>query len=412
MKTQQLFNVENVRKDFTILKQKVRNKPLIYLDNGATSLTSDSVVKAMQTYYQEYRANVHRGIHALSEKATLAYEEAKQKVADFIHADFEEIIFTKGTTESLNLLAYTLGKKLQKGDEILLSEMEHHSNIVPWQQQAKERGAVIKYIKINEEGELDMQHLQESITKKTKIVSLVHMSNVLGTINDVKEIGKLVHVHGALLIVDGAQSIPHFPIDVKDLDCDFLAFSGHKMTGPTGIGVLYGKRKLLETLDPFLYGGDMISEVSFAHAVWNDLPWKFEAGTPQIAEAIGLGNAVDYLQEIGMDNIREHEESLTSYALTELNKIPGVVVYGPNNAQQRGSVFSFNVAGIHPHDMATILDREGIAIRAGHMCAMPLVTEILKLPSVCRASLYFYNTTEEIDALAKGIKKAKEIFKQ
>jgi len=410
MQIKQLLDIEKIRSDFQILKQKVNNKPLIYLDSSATSLTPDCVINEIEKYYKEYRANVHRGIHALSEKATLAYEAAHQKAADFINAEFEEIIFTKGATESLNLLAYTLTKRLHKGDEIILTEMEHHSNLVPWQQLAKEKEILISFIPVTAEGKLDIKKLHEMITRKTKIVSITHVSNVLGTINDVKTVAKLVHSNGSLLIVDGAQGVPHISIDVKKLDCDFLVFSSHKMLGPTGIGVLYGKKNLLENLDPFLYGGDMISEVSFAHAKWNELPWKFEAGTPPIAEAIGLGKAIDYLNELGMENIKDYEEYLTEYAIKKLKEIKGLTLYGPQDAKERTSLFSFNVEGIHPHDMATILDREGIAIRAGHLCAMPLVTEILKANSVCRASLYFYNTPEEIDNLVDGIKKAKNIF--
>src|SRR3989338_198263 len=323
------FDVESIRKDFPILQRKVHNKPLVYLDNAATSQKPKQVIDAIVNYYNSYNANIHRGIHKLSEEATLEYEKAHEKVAEFIGADgMEEIIFTKNTTETLNLLAYSLTLSLKKGDEIVLTQMEHHSNIVPWQQLAKQRGLAVKYIKINEEGALDAKSISESITKKTRIVSATHASNVLGTINPVREIAKIAHENNALMVVDGAQSVPHMKVDVKDLNCDFLAFSGHKMLGPTGIGVLYGRKELLQKMEPFLYGGDMISEVRFEYSTWNELPWKFEAGTPNIAEGVGLGECVDYLRSIGMECIRECEEELTAYALNTLSKIKGVKIYG------------------------------------------------------------------------------------
>ena len=405
MQTKQILNVEKIRNDFSILRN---NQPLIYLDNSATSLTPDVVVNAMNRYYNEYNANVHRSVHRLSQIATDEYEKAHQKVADFINAKFREIIFTKGTTESINLLAYSLIRKLKSGDEIVLTEMEHHSNLVPWQQLSKEKGLLVKYVKVNEQGKLDLEHAKKIITDKTKIVSITHISNVLGTINNVKEIGKIVHNKKAIFVVDGAQAIPHLNIDVKEIDCDFFAFSGHKMLGPTGIGVLYGKEELLEKLDPFLYGGDMISEVYFDHSKWNELPWKFEAGTPNIAGAIGLGRAIDYLNEIGMDKIKDYEEYLTEYAIKKLSEVAKLTIYGSND---RIGVISFNIDGIHPHDVSTILDNYDIAIRGGHLCAMPLVTSVLGLDSVCRISLYFYNTPEEIDKLVEGIGKVKNIFK-
>ncbi len=406
MKTKQILNVAEIKKEFDILKNNI-----IYLDNSATSLTPNCVIEAMNEYYKKYNANVHRGVHSLGQKATEEYEKAHQKVADFINAKFEEIIFTKSTTESLNLLAYSLTRKLNKGDEIVLTEMEHHSNLVPWQQLAKQRGLTVKFIHVNEEGKLDLGNAKKLITSNTKIVSVTHMSNVLGTINNIKEIEKIAHSKNALLVVDGAQSVPHFKIDVKDLDCDFMAFSAHKMCGPTGIGVLYGKKQLLEKLDPFLYGGDMISEVRFDDSSWNELPWKFEAGTPNIAEAIGLGRAIDFLNKIGMENIKEYEEYLTEYALNKLSKINNFVIYGPKEAENRGSVISFNIKGVHPHDVSTILDRYDIATRGGHMCAMPLVTKVLGAGSVCRSSFYFYNTTEDVDKLVNGIEKVKEVFR-
>lgn len=407
MQAKQILNVMEIRKNFAILSKN----NLIYLDNSATSLTPNSVIEAMKEYYENYNANVHRGIYSISQKATEEYELAHKKVANFINAEFEEIIFTKNATESLNLLAYVLTKNLNQGDEILLSEMEHHSNLVPWQQIAKSKSLVVKYIPIDEYGKLDINKIKEMITEKTKIVSVTHMSNVLGTINDVKTIAELSHNKNALLIVDGAQSTPHFSIDVKYIDCDFFVFSGHKALGPTGVGVLYGKKELLQKLEPFLFGGGMISEVSFYDSKWAELPWKFEAGTPNIAGSIGLGKAIDFLNNIGMDKIKEYENELTKHALSELRKISGITIYGLQEAEDRGSVISFNLNGVHSHDVATILDRYSIAIRAGHMCAMPLLHEKLKVGSVCRISLCFYNTKEEIDSFIIGIKKIKEIFK-
>ena len=404
-----MLDIGKIRKDFSILNKRINGKQLVYLDNAATSLTPESVIGAMNEYYGSYNANVHRSIHFIGEKATKEYEGAHKKVADFINADFEEVIFTRGATESLNALAYSLMRNLNEGDEIVLTQMEHHSNLVPWQQLAKDKKVKIGYIRINKDFELDIEHAKEIINKKTKIVSVTHVSNVLGTINPVKEIGKLAKNIGAVFIVDSAQGIPHLPIDVKDIDCDFLCFSGHKMLGPTGIGVLYGKKKMLERLNPFLFGGEMIREVNFEDSKWNDLPWKFEAGTPNIAGGIGLGAAVDYLQMIGMEKIKEYEEYLTAYAFKRLNEAD-VKIYCARNPNKRSGVLTFKVDGMHAHDVAALLDRHGIAIRAGHMCAMPLVNKVLKENALCRASLYFYNTPGEIDALIDGIKKAKEVF--
>jgi cysteine desulfurase / selenocysteine lyase len=407
MEAKQILNVKKLREDFPIINEK-----LSYLDSSATSLTPNQVLESLTDYYTKYNSNIHRGVYELSQKATEEYELAHKKVAEFINADLEEIVFTKNTSESLNLLAYTLTKRLNKGDEILLTEMEHHSNLVPWQQLSKEKELVLKFIPVNSEGKLDLQKVEDLISEKTKIVSVTHMSNVLGTINPVKEIGKLAHAKGALFVIDGAQSVPHFEVDIKDIDCDFLAFSGHKMLGPTGIGVLYGKKDLLESLDPFMYGGDMISEVYFQDSKWNELPWKFEAGTPNIAGGIALGRAVDYLRNIGMKSVREYEEHLTEYALEKLSGIENMIIYGPKSAKERGGVISFNIKGVHPHDVSTILDRHGVAVRGGHMCAMPLVTDVLDAGgSVCRASFYIYNTTEEIDKLVEGLQKVKEVFK-
>jgi len=401
------INVEKIRKDFPILARLVNKKPLIYFDSAATSQKPKVVIEAIKEFYEKHNANIHRGIHKLAEESTLMYEEAHQKVADFINADFEEIIFTKNTTESLNLLAYSLLNDLKENDEIILSQMEHHSNIVPWQQLAKPKRIKINYIKVTEEGRLDLAHLKSLINEKTRIVSITQVSNLLGTVNPVKEISKIIHEKNIIFIVDAAQSVPHMKVDVKDIDADFLVFSGHKMCAPTGIGVLYGKKELLEKLNPFLYGGDMIKEVTFENTRFNDLPWKFEAGTPPIAEGIALGAAVVYLSGIGMENIEEYENELTSYLYKKLKEQKDVKIYGP---EKRSSLVSFNLEGIHPHDVATILDSEGIAIRAGHMCAMPLVKEVLNESAVCRVSLYFYNTKEEIDNFILALDKVRKVF--
>lgn len=402
------MDIEKIRKDFPILQRKIHDKPLVYLDNAATSQKPRQVIDTISDYYNSYNANIHRGIHRLSEEATLEYEKAHEKTAKFIDAEgMEEVIFTKNTTESLNLLAYSLAQGLKKGDEIVLTQMEHHSNIVPWQQIAKQRGLRVSYIRISKEGKLDGKSINESITKKTKIVSAAHISNVLGAINPVKEIAKIAHENNALMVVDGAQSVPHMKADVKELDCDFLAFSGHKMLGPAGIGVLYGKKELLEKMPPFLYGGGMIREVNFDGATFNDLPWKFEAGTPNIEGGIGLGAAIDYLNETGMKKIWRHGRELTVYAMEKLNEIGGVCIYGPKD--ERGALVSFNIDGIHSHDVSEILDSEGIAIRAGHHCCMPLM-KLINVQGTARASFYLYNTHKEIDKLTEGIKKVKKVF--
>jgi len=409
LQTKQLMDIENIRKDFPILDVKVNNKPLVYLDNAATTQKPKVVINAVKDYYENYNANIHRSIHKLGEEATLAYETAHRKVSDFINAGFEEIIFTKGTTESLNLLAYSLGNKLNAGDEIVISQMEHHSNFVPWQQLAQRKNLKLKFIEIDENGLLKEESIDENITKKTKIVSLTHVSNVLGTVNDVENIAKITHDNDALLIVDAAQSVPHMPVDVKKLNCDFMAFSGHKMLGPTGIGCLYGKKDLLEKMDPFLYGGEMIKEVTFEHTKFNDLPWKFEAGTTNIAQGIGLGVAIDYLNKIGMENIEQHEKELVKYAMEKLNEIKEIEIYGPE-ANKRSGLVAFNVKDVHAHDTAQILDSEGIAVRAGHHCAMPLAS-VLGIIASARASFYLYNTKDEIDKLVEGIDKVIKVFK-
>lgn len=402
-----ILNIEQIRKDFPILQRKVHNKPLVYFDNAATSQKPNRVIEAMDYYYKNYNANIHRSIHQLGEEATEKFEEAHKKVAQFINANsYQNIVFTKGATESLNLLAYSLTSKLKKDDEIVISQMEHHSNFVPWQQLAKQRNLKLKFIEIDKEGRLDKESIKKNITKKTKIVSLTHVSNVLGTINPIEEITKIAHENHALMAVDGAQSIPHMPVDVKKLDADFYAFSGHKMLGPTGIGVLYGKKELLQNMHPFLYGGEMIREVKFDSTTFNELPWKFEAGTPNIAEGIGLGAAVDYLQNIGMEKIQKSDKELADYAVEKMKAVKGVEIYGP---KERGAVVSFNIKGIHAHDVAQVLDSEGVAIRAGHHCCMPLM-DVMKIGSTARASFYLYNTEKEIDVMINAINKVKKLF--
>jgi len=409
LQTKQLLDIEKIREDFPILDVKVHGKPLVYLDNAATTQKPKAVINAITDYYENYNANIHRSIHTLGEQATAAYEEAHRKVSGFVNAGFEEIIFTKGTTEGLNLLAYSLGNKLNPGDEIVISQAEHHSNFVPWQQLALRKGLKLKFIEIDENGLLKEDSINENITNKTKIVSLTHVSNVLGTVNDIQEIAKIAHENDAVFITDAAQSVPHMPIDVKKLDCDFMVFSGHKMLGPTGIGCLYGKKELLEKMDPFLYGGEMIKEVTFEYTKFNDLPWKFEAGTTNIAQGIGLGVAIDYLNKIGMENIRQHEKELIKYAYERLSEINEIEIYGPN-AEKRSGLIAFNVKGVHAHDTSQILDSEGVAIRAGHHCAMPLAS-VLGIVASARASFYLYNTKEEIDKLTEGIKKVIQVFK-
>ena len=403
------LNVEKIRKDFRILNVKVHGKPLVYLDNAATSQKPRIVIDAVNDYYENYNSNIHRSIHTLGEKATAAYEEAHKKTSDFINADFDEFVFTSGTTESLNILAHSLCSKLKPNDEIALSQMEHHSNLVPWQQMALKRRLKLRFIEINKDGALNEESIKKSITKKTKIVSLTHVSNVLGTVNDVREIAKIAHENSALFVIDGAQSVPHMPIDVKRLDCDFLAFSGHKMLAPTGIGALYGKKELLQEMEPLIYGGGMIKEVTFENTKFNSLPWKFEAGTPNIAQAIGMGYAVDYLTKIGMKNIENYEKELVKYAYKILSEMKEIEIYGPS-AEKRSGLVSFNIKGIHAHDTAQVLDAEGIAIRAGHHCAMPLHS-ILGISASARASFYLYNTKDEIDKLISGIKKVVKVFK-
>src|SRR3989344_2249585 len=365
------LDVEQIRKDFPILQRKVHGKPLVYFDNAATSQKPKQVIDALDFYYKNYNANVHRSIHQLGEEATAAYEKAREKIAEFINAQYEEVIFTKNSTEGLNLLAYSLTSGLKKGDEIVISQLEHHSNFVPWQQMAKHLGLKLKFIEINENAELDHESIKKNITKNTKIVSVNHISNAVGTINPVEEITKIAHENNALMVVDGSQSAPHMPLDMEKINSDFYVFTGHKMLGPTGVGVLYGKKELLENMQPFLYGGEMINEVKFDETKFNELPWKFEAGTPNITEGIGLGAAIDYLNEVGMKQIHEKDKELVDYAIERLKEIKGITIYGP---KERGAVVAFNVHNVHAHDVSQILDSEGVAIRAGHHCCMPLMS--------------------------------------
>ncbi|MDH7568902.1 MAG: cysteine desulfurase [Armatimonadota bacterium] len=403
------LDVERVRADFPVLHQLVHGRPLVYLDNAATSQKPQAVMDAMQEYFAHDNANVHRAVHTLGSRATLAYEAARDRIQRFINAPSREcVIFTRGTTEGINLVVYAWGRRFVKaGDEILLTEMEHHSNLVPWQLLAQWTGATLRYLGVNPDGTLRLSDLDRLLTPRTKMVAFTHMSNVLGTINPVRHIVDAAHRVGAVVLVDAAQSVPHMPVDVQALDVDFLAFSGHKMCGPTASGALYGRRAILEAMDPFLAGGDMISAVWLDRATWNELPYKFEAGTPNIAQQIGLGAAVEYLAGVGMDAIHAHEQRLTRYALQRLREVKGLEVYG--DAPDRGGVISFNVQGIHPHDLAQVLDQEGVAVRAGNHCAQPLHRKLGQVAS-CRASFYLYNTEAEVDALVHAIQRAKAFF--
>ncbi|MCU9593494.1 cysteine desulfurase [Caldibacillus thermolactis] len=405
------MDMKNIRSQFPILDQEVNGRPLVYLDSAATSQKPLSVIESVERYYREYNSNVHRGVHTLGTKATDGFEGARDKVRKFINAaSREEVIFSRGTTTSLNIVATSYGRAFCKeGDEIVISYMEHHSNLIPWQQVAKVTGATLKYIPLQKDGTLNLEDVEKTITDRTKIVAITHVSNVLGTINPIKEIAKIAHAKGAVIVVDGAQAAPHIKVDVQDLDVDFYAFSSHKMCGPTGIGVLYGKKDLLEQMEPVEFGGEMIDFVNLYDSTWKELPWKFEAGTPSIAQAIGLGAAIDFLEEIGMDNIHQHEYDLVEYALKKLSEIEGVTIFGPLDASKKGGVVTFNIDGVHPHDVSTALDMEGIAIRAGHHCAQPLM-KVLNQTATARASFYLYNTKEDIDALADGLVKAKEFF--
>lgn len=401
--------MRSFRADFPILQQEVNGHPLVYLDSAATSQKPAVVIEAIETYYREFNSNVHRGVHTLGTKATEAYEEAREKVARFIHAkSTKEVVFTRGTTSAIHIVAegYAMSR-LAEGDEILLTPAEHHSNLIPWQQVAKRTKATLKYLPLNEDGTLNFTEAQAMITPKTRIVAIQHMSNVLGTVHPIKQIAAWVHQQGGVIAVDGAQSVPHMKVDVQDLDVDFLAFSGHKMCGPTGIGVLYGKEALLNETDPVEFGGEMIDTVDLYESTWRELPWKFEAGTPVIAGAIALGVAIDYLQSIGMDWIEAHDRKLTAYALECMSSIEGLTIYGPQD--RRTGMVTFNLLDIHPHDVATVLDAEGIAVRAGHHCCQPLM-KWLKASSTARASFYLYNDESDIDRLVNALEKTKEYF--
>jgi cysteine desulfurase/selenocysteine lyase len=419
------LDVASIREDFPVLDRSVGgdgttpgegdgdDRPLVYLDNAATTQTPRQVVETIVDYYYGYNANVHRGIHQLSQEASVAYERAHDRLAAFVGAaGREEMVFTKNTTESMNLVAYAWAlQEVGPDDNVVLTEMEHHSSLVTFQQVGERTGAEVRYIRVDEEGGLDMDHAAELIDDDTALVSALHVSNVLGTITPLGDLADLAHDHGALIFGDGAQAVPNMPVDVKDLDVDFYAFSGHKMAGPTGIGCLYGKRNLLEEMDPFLYGGDMVEKVTFEETTYNELPWKFEAGTPLIAQGIALAEAADYLDEVGLDRIRRHEADLAAYTMERFAAFDDVEVYGPPRGHERGGVVAFNVEGVHAHDLATILNDHGVAIRAGDHCAQPL-HDVLGTPASARASFYLYNTREEVDALIDAVESARDLFAQ
>jgi cysteine desulfurase/selenocysteine lyase len=406
------LDVAAIREDFPILQREFNGHDLVYLDNAATSQTPDQVVDEIARYYREYNANVHRGLHQLSQEASIAYEDAHDRVAEFIGASGgrEEVVFTKNTTESMNVVAYAWGlEELEPGDEVVLTEMEHHASLVTWQQVCKKTGAECKFIQITEDGQLDMDHAAELVGPDTKMVSAVHVSNTLGCINPVGDLADLAHEHDALVFVDGAQAVPNRPVDVEAIDADFYAFSGHKMCGPTGVGVLYGKKHLLEAMEPYLYGGMMIRKVTFEDSTWNDLPWKFEAGTPVIAQGIALAKAIDYLEDLGMENVRRHEERLTAYAYERLSELDDVEVYGPSPEQGRTGLVSFNLGDVHAHDLSSILNDYAVAIRAGDHCTQPLHDK-LGVAASARASFYIYNTEAEVDKLVDALEGARELF--
>ncbi|PIY95749.1 MAG: cysteine desulfurase [Candidatus Kerfeldbacteria bacterium CG_4_10_14_0_8_um_filter_42_10] len=402
---------KEIKKDFPIFKRKINGQKLVYLDNAATTQKPQIVIDTLKDFYEHHNANIHRGIYRLSEEATELYETAREKVRKFIEAkETEEIIFTRGTTESINLVAYAWGRQnIEKGDEIIVTEMEHHSNLVPWQVLAKEKEATLKFIPIDNEGHLQITGLDSLLSKKTKLLALTHVSNVLGVVNPLKEIITKAHSNGTRVLVDGAQAVPYLPVDVSELDCDFYAFSGHKMLGPTGIGVLYGKKELLEAMPPFMSGGDMIEEVTKERTTWNDLPAKFEAGTMPIAQAVGLGAAIDYLNDVGLENIWQHEQTIITYALEKIKAVPGIKIYGPLEPKDKGGILSFNIGEIHPHDLASIFDEAGVAIRAGHHCAQVLLNR-LGTQATARASFYLYNDQADVDKLVEVINKAKELL--
>lgn len=405
------FDIQQIRRDFAILSRSINGKPLVYLDNAATSQKPQSVIQALTDYYQNYNANIHRGIHTLSEEATAAYEAVREKVRDFIAApDLRSIVFTRNATEAINLVASSWGRtNILPGDEIVVSALEHHSNLVPWQLLASERGAKLVYLELTESGEIDLDYAASVIGPRTKLVAVTMMSNVLGTIVPVAELSKLAHAQGAVILVDGAQGVPHLNTSVIELDCDFLVFSLHKMLGPTGVGVLWGRAELLEAMPPYMSGGDMISSVWRDRVKFNELPYRFEAGTPNIADVIASGVAIDYLTGLGMDNVRAHEIELTEYALKRMREIDDALVYGPLDATKRGGVISFNFADVHPHDIGQILNEAGIAIRAGHHCCQPLMRD-LKVAGTARASFYIYNTKEEIDQFLEALQEADKVM--
>ena len=405
------LDVARIREDFPILARTVYGKPLVYLDNAATSQKPRQVIDALTRYYEHYNANIHRAIHCLGEEATAAYEEARAKIAAFINAPSPEcILFTRNTTEAINLVAYTWGRaNIGQGDEILLTEMEHHSNLVPWQRLAAEKGATVRYIALTDQQTLELDGLETLMNGRTKLAAVTHVSNSLGTINPIQRLAREAHRNGTMFLVDGAQSAPHIPVDVQALDCDFFAFSAHKMLGPTGVGVLYARRELLEEMEPFLGGGEMIRRVTLEGATWNDIPWKFEAGTPNIADVIASGAAIDYLNALGMENVRAHEVEITEYCLRRLRQMENIIVYGPPDINDRGGVISFNYPDLHPHDVGTVLDRHGVAIRAGHHCTQPLMRR-LGVSGTARASFYVYNTLEEVDVLIDALKAARAFF--
>jgi cysteine desulfurase / selenocysteine lyase len=404
------LNVERIREDFPILKRLVHGKRLVYLDNAATSQKPKCVIDRISEYYTNQNSNIHRSVHELAEEATVAFESSRDKVHKFVNArQREEIVFTRNATEALNLVAHSLSEQyLKPGDKIVVTEMEHHSNFVPWQQISKKKGVKFELVRVNDDGTIDEQDLESKI-RGAKIFAFTHMSNVLGTIADAKRISRIGRENGALVVVDGAQSAPHIPIDVQDIGCDFFAFSAHKMLGPTGVGCLYGRRELLEEMPPFLMGGDMIREVHREDSTWNDLPWKFEAGTSNIADVIGFGTAIDYLNDLGMNNIESDERVLTEIALEEISRLKNVKVYGSSDYRKRGGVISFNLGKIHPHDVASVLDTQGVAIRSGHHCAQVLM-EKLNVPSTSRASFYLYNSTDDVEALCKALRKVEEVL--
>ncbi|MCD2138809.1 cysteine desulfurase [Salinicoccus halitifaciens] len=403
------MDINTIRRDFPILDQEVNGKPLVYLDTSATSQSPTQVIDAMNDYYRNYNSNVHRGVHTLGTKATDAYEQARMKVRGFINAQrYEEIIFTRGTTSAINLVARSFGEdNVSEGDDIVVTAVEHHANIVPWQELAKRKKANLVFIPLEADGTIKLENVEAVMSDRTKIVALTHVSNVLGTINDIKSIAEIAHSHGAYIAVDGAQAVPHMSVDVQDLDVDFYAFSGHKMLGPTGIGVLYGKADLLDNMEPIEYGGDMIDFVDLRESTWTDLPVKFEAGTPMIAEAIGLSAAIDYINEVGADEILRYEQELVKYAYDKMSQIEGIEIYGPR--EERAGLITFNLDGVHPHDLATALDSDGVAVRAGHHCAQPLM-KFLEVSSTARASFYLYNTKDEIDYFIDSLERTKEFF--